>query len=403
MSDQRGSVLDALRRHPDPAQSRDPEIRAVVDALGQLDIAVEPDEQFRHELRAQLVAVAPRLMTEGAEDAAAVPAPSRARRRHAEHASPRGRSFARPLTMAASVIVLLALVLGGATWLSQKSLPGGTLYGLKRASESVRLAFASSSTDAAGDRLQFAATRVEEARKLLHQPTASALGRGPQADGGVSAATAKLVDQTLTSADNDVLAASRELTANAVTHKSGAPLATMITWAPGQAARLRELAAAAPTSGLRARATESQTLVTAALTRAEAVQPLAACTCMGTAHSDRFGPLPCTSCGAAPVSPGTASGGAATTSVPGAPAARRSAGAKGQGGATARNGSAGSNSGRTATPTRVPLPTLPTPHAPKLHVPTPSASVPIKINSCGVSISVGPIGVHVGSCPTPHG
>ncbi len=68
MSDQRGSVLDSLRRHPDPAQSRDPEVRAVVDALGQLDIAPAPDEQFRHELRAQLVAVAPRLMAEGAAE-----------------------------------------------------------------------------------------------------------------------------------------------------------------------------------------------------------------------------------------------------------------------------------------------------------------------------------------------
>ncbi len=185
------------------------------------------------------------------------------------------------------MIVLLALVLGGATWFSQKSLPGGTLYGLKRASESVRLAFASNSTDAAGDRLQFAATRVDEARKLLHQPTASALGRGPQADGGVSAATARLVDQTLTSADDDVLSASRALTTNALKRKSGAPLTTMITWAPGQAARLRELAAAAPTSSLRARAIDSQNLVTAALTRADAVRPLAACACMGTARSDR--------------------------------------------------------------------------------------------------------------------
>jgi uncharacterized protein DUF5667 len=204
VSDRRAPVLDALRRHPDPADSTDPRIRSVVDSLGHLDIAPAPADRFRSELRAQLVAVAPRLV----EESAAAPEPAASDKRSevvGKHAARARRSYARPLAIAASVVTVLVLVLAGATWMSQKSLPGDTLYGLKRASEDVRLSLASSSTAAAGDRLGFATTRVEEARQLVRQAGATALGRGPQASGGLNARTTRLVSDTLKSADEDLL------------------------------------------------------------------------------------------------------------------------------------------------------------------------------------------------------
>src|SRR3954470_3111006 len=54
------------RRNDDPATSRDPRVRAVVGALATLP-APELRDDFRAELRAQLVAITPRIVKESAE------------------------------------------------------------------------------------------------------------------------------------------------------------------------------------------------------------------------------------------------------------------------------------------------------------------------------------------------
>ena len=56
----------AWRRNDDPATSRDPQVRAVVGALATLP-APELNAEFRAELRAQLVAITPRIIAESAQ------------------------------------------------------------------------------------------------------------------------------------------------------------------------------------------------------------------------------------------------------------------------------------------------------------------------------------------------
>src|SRR5439155_23146175 len=49
----------------------------------------------------------------------------------------------RPLVAIASAAAVLVLLLGVAVWMSSSSLPGDSLYGVKRASENVQLSLAS--------------------------------------------------------------------------------------------------------------------------------------------------------------------------------------------------------------------------------------------------------------------
>src|SRR5690348_17059209 len=85
MSEHRVSMPggSSLRRFEDPAHSADPNIRAIVSGLRTLEIAPPPRAHFRAELRAQLVAVAPRLVAEGVAaeltPVSPVAAPERAR------------------------------------------------------------------------------------------------------------------------------------------------------------------------------------------------------------------------------------------------------------------------------------------------------------------------------------
>ncbi|WP_375489667.1 DUF5667 domain-containing protein [uncultured Jatrophihabitans sp.] len=391
MSGRRTPVLDTLRRHPDPQRSTDPNVRAVLDALAELEYAPAPDLTFRNELRAQLVAVAPGIVEES-PDAAPEAAPARARH-SAVAAAPRARrSIGRPLAIAASVVVVLAMVLAGATWMSQKSLPGDTLYGLKRASENVRLSLASNSVSAAHDRLEFAATRVEEASRLL--------GRAqPQADAAPNASAAALISQSLTAADRDVLSASRALNKAAVFQHSTAPLTTLLNWAPAQLTRLQSLAAAMPSGALRTRTITSWGLVKSAWTRSTTLRAVAGCGVSG-ARNDRFGPVPAAPCATStPAKP-------ATPHV--APTAHRPAHKSGGAGTTSKHSGAathsrsGTGSSRSGTNGGAPVPALPTPSAPALHLPKPKISPPVKVSSCGVSLAVGPVSANLGSCPSSH-
>src|SRR3954451_2731071 len=67
MGEHRVALLgSAWRRNDDPALSRDPRVRAVVGALATLP---QPEMQadFRADLRAQLVAITPRVVADAAE------------------------------------------------------------------------------------------------------------------------------------------------------------------------------------------------------------------------------------------------------------------------------------------------------------------------------------------------
>ena len=411
MSEHRVPMLGASwRRFEDPALSRDPRVRAVVGALATLP-APEPRAEFRAELRTQLVAIAPRIIAESAPAAtpelsditpARTPAatPTRTARRAApQHADGvfarlRGVSLGRPLAIAASVLTAFVVLLGGAVWMSQKALPGDTLYGLKRANESFQLWLdGGDNTAKAKDLLRFAGYRVDEASGLASRATADAMAAGPQA-GTIDSHTAQLIADTLGSADSDVRDASSLLTKQAVNSKSDSPLQILTDWAPSQLARLRSLAAAVPNGSLKQRARASAWVVSAATNRAKSLAPVVTKGC-GAASSDALGvePATCSSGPSVPV-PGTHTGSGKPT----------------RSGGTA----VGTNSGPGVLPvTSIPT-TLPGPGTggnssgssqPPIHLPTtlpvhlPTSSLPVSVGSCGVGVTLGPIGIKLGSCP----
>ena len=221
---QRGpGVVSALRRLEDPAESADPRIRSLVASLSELDYAPAPEPDFRAELRAQLVAVAPRIVAESRETAEAATSDAReGTQAPVADLERRRRRFAHPLGIAAGVAAAFVMLFGGALWLSQKSLPGDSLYGLKRAGENIRLDLASSGTDRGHLYLSLAQTRVEEARALVQHSEALA-GGGTLAGGRLSPGTASLVSSTLNSADADLADGSTELNRQAVTSHSDSP------------------------------------------------------------------------------------------------------------------------------------------------------------------------------------
>lgn len=411
MSAHRVSVLNAtLRRHEDPTKSKDPRVRALLEQLRNEQIAAEPRLHFRAELRAQLVAVAPRIVAESradgppaAADSAAPPAVVRAP--EAAHRAPDGteaeptaarrrlRAFPvlRPLAVAATVLTVFALLLGGAVWMSQKALPGDTLYGLKRASEKVTLALDTNDTERAQDHLSFAGTRVEEARQLLSRP--SAAGAGALADGQVSARTSQLIYSALGSADSDTRAASRLLGEEALQSGSAKPLTDMVSWVPTQLRRLQGLASAMPAGALRARTAKSTDLVDAVAERASMLATRVDCRCGATTGSDSLGPVPCLNCSTSRTSPAAP---APTSAQPAVPSAPRPVTPP-----AATTGSAPISVPTQAGPTAAATPTRPAPKPtkrllpslPPLPLPTATPSQPL--------ISVGPCGVKIGGIQLP--
>ena len=406
MAEHRVPVLGgSLHRYVDPARSNDPRIRAVVAALGTLqDNAPAPRAHFRAELRAQLVAVAPRLVAEGptaelvrhtpesvvtAQTAPAV-ASRAARVRIMLDRLPSIR-LGRAGAIVAAAVAVVAMVLSGAVWISRSALPGDTLYGLKRASEDAQLSLTTGNVARGKELLTFAKTRADEVSALI--------GAAPATS--VSPHTAGLVTSTLDSADDDVRQAAQLLGTQSVQSVSAAPLSNMTSWAPGQLARLQAIVSRIPAgSSLHARAVSSANLVSAALARAQTLQSQLGCTCLNGGGSDQLGPLPCLICtGPAPLPitvPGSTPtpGGAVKGTGKSSPAQTN-----GSGSAAATPG----NGGSSASPSQsgsVPGLVLPSLSLPSLPLPTIAlpTSPPLTINSCGVGLTLGPIGVGAGTC-----
>jgi Domain of unknown function (DUF5667) len=420
MSEHRVPMLGSTwRRYEDPVRSRDPRVRALVDALAALP-APAPRPQFRGELRAQLVAIAPRIVLEEPEPAGSMidivprtarprPTPRGARAvpvtptpaKHSDNVLDRLRRLplARPLAIAASVVTVFAVLLGGAVWMSQKSVPGDALYGLKRASESFELATAGSDTERAQDHLKFAKTRAEEVQKLIGRSSTSAAGARLSAGGGVDEATAELINSTLAAADSDVTSASSLLGKQAVKQASQTPLDALTTWAPGQLKRLDAIADSVPDPSLRTRTETSAHLVRAAVIRANELKPRVGCGCLDSSGNDSLGPKPCTTCSAS-ATPGATHPRHTGTSTGKAPAARTSdapAGSTpGAGGKQGGGSSSASVGGSSTTPKAgLTLPNLPLPT---------SKTPPVAVDSCKASVNL-PIlgGINISLCKSSPG
>ncbi|HEU5007158.1 MAG TPA: DUF5667 domain-containing protein [Jatrophihabitantaceae bacterium] len=406
----------ALHRAVDPEHSPDPKVRALVGALAGLQVSPPPREHFRAELRAQLVAVAPRLVNEGMEGlvrhtpesyATAHVRPSRWHLVAVRLPKVRLGTPIRLVTAALAVLVLLA---SGAVWLSRSALPGDPLYNLKRASENAQLSL-QSGTGKATELLDFAKTRVDEVADLLSIPSASGLsGQGPQADGAISPHTASLITSTLGSADDDLRQAANLIDTKAVRSHSTGPLKIMLNWAPDQQSRLDQIVEHIPAGTLHDRAATSSDLVAAAFSRAQALQDDMDCGCLNASGTDSLGPLPCTACEVvSPTIPTPGPTGSAnpgiTQSHTGTDSHGTPAGPKvgqGQSGAATNSGTGSGSAGDTHTPAGSGSPSS----SPTSGLPLPSISVPtlptippvLSTNSCGASVALGPIGIGVGTC-----
>ena len=409
MAEHRVAMLgSSLRRFEDPSRSADPRIRAVVMGLRTLEVAPPARAHFRAELRAQLVAVAPRLIADGTaaegvpRDAVLARPRPQPRPRAVVEARPNGLRRAldrlanlpinRPLGVLTAVVAVLGLLLGGAVFMSRSALPGDALYGLKRASENVELSLASGPTDKANVLLGFARTRADEVNALLARADSTALSAGANASGALNARTAGLIKSTLASADQDVTQASQLLGTAAVRGKSAKPLDMMTAWTPGQTARLTDALHRIPAGPLHAQAASSVNLVNAAQVRAAKLKPQVDCSCLNGAVTDNLGPVPLTvlptptNSSTIPASTGRSSGSSSGSSGSG-PAV-----GNGDSSTGVSNPSSGSESSSSTQPI-LPIPSISLPS-----IPLPTVTSPININSCGITASLGPINIGIGPC-----
>jgi Domain of unknown function (DUF5667) len=323
----RTPLLGNLRSYPDPTASVDPRVRLVVAQLRTLSVGGSaPGASFRAELRQQLVAVAPRLIAEGVT---ARPAPVGAIRAVvptvvgirsgmkrtasiAGHTHPR-----RPVVAGLGATVLFVMLVAGVLLMSGRALPGDSLYGVKRAGENVHLSLTAGNNARAKDYLEMARTRADEISELLSRSTSSALGSGLQASGGLSHRTSDLIMSTLNDQDSEVRSAARLLGASAVDGVSANPLRSMMNWAPGQLARMREIAARIPAGALHDRAAASGQVTQQALKRAQKLDSVMSLPCASSTSADDFGPIPVSHCVSTPTpSTNTPPTGSAVTSAP---------------------------------------------------------------------------------------
>lgn len=371
------------RPRPDPTTSDDPTVRGLLQGLTVLAAspALTPATKFRADLRQQLVAVTPRLVSEAAVDAE--PTPHRA-------ASAWSR-WRRPVMILVSTTAVFIALLGSAVYLSSRSLPGDTLYGVKRASEDVQLSLTSGDTARGRQYLSLAGTRADEVSSLLGH--AGALGGGGVTAGAqINSQTAKLVASTLDTADSQTRSGADLLNTQAVRTTSTAPLNDVLNWAPGQQKRLQSIIDRIPAGSLHDRAAASLEVLDAALTRSTSLQPLLGSPCEASAPSDAYGPLPQANCTPTDSSASKVPGSPSSTAPSGHPvtpgASSRPAGS---GGAPATTPGAPTATGGPSTGAT--LPGLPLP------LPSPDlTSGPITTDTCGLGVNLPPIAASLGPC-----
>ncbi len=389
---------------PDRADRADRSDRSVIEAelISRLRAlpGPAPEARFRADLRAQLVAITARVVSESPAETATGSATALAGRRAARSAL---RTLRRPVLALASASTVLVLLLGMAVWMSSGSLPGQSLYGIKRASENVQLSMAGNDVAKGQAYLQLAGNRVREAADLLSQPSAMLAGGGLSAAGRVNPRTAELVADTLDSADADSVSAMRLLGRAAVAELSKEPLTKMSSWLPPQRTLLTQVRDRIPDGPLHTRAQASLLLLQRIATRTGQLSSAMGCACLAQALADELGPVPCSDCG--PVATRTPSGPGAPTvtapaPAPGLPGAPGSSG--GPSGSLPNlslpplGGPGSSSSGHAAGPGASQPPASNLPSSP---AGTPPAALPSSSPS-GPLGSLGPIGpIQSGSLP----
>jgi Domain of unknown function (DUF5667) len=317
-------------RRPDPSASGDETTRALLRALRALP-APAPVREFRADLRTQLVAIAPRLVDEGTFDAAGEPP------------SPRG--YLRPaIAVAGALVSVCAIVVSLLVVFSDNSVPGDTLYGLKRAGEDLQMSLNDSDVSRGKTYLAEAETRADEVLAVW----TDAMGSGTplKSASQIPAQVAELINETLVNADADLQNASRLITVQAVKTNSVGALTDLADSLPSQVQLLKAIAAKIPPGALQNRVMASAALASAVLTRVTALRAVIACKCLGNVPQDSFGPLPCV-CAPLPSAAsvaalnGTTTGSSGSTTTGGPPASAEPTAGSGPTAATAPTDSGG--------------------------------------------------------------
>lgn len=300
MSDAR---LTRLVDHLRPAQLDDVD-RAIIVRLQALPGGPAPTTDFQADLRRQLVALAPELLSErsplpndGEADQPEEPGTASAQPAATRRAR---RTIGRPLVVFGSAAAVLVLLLGLTVWLSGNALPGDALYGVKRASENVELSVTRGDTARGTKYLEFAANRAAETAKLIGRSTAAA-GPRPGAD-AISSHVSGLVISTLATGDEQTREGASLITEAAVARVDRAVLAPLPPWTTRQHAALAAIEKQLPAGPAKTAAARSLALVNQVAKRVAALRTSIGCACVTAAKSDSLGPLPCTACPSTPTS-----------------------------------------------------------------------------------------------------
>ncbi|HEV2888458.1 MAG TPA: DUF5667 domain-containing protein [Jatrophihabitans sp.] len=342
-----------------------------------------PESRFKSDLRAQLVAITARIVSES-ETAEATTGSSTASPLAGRRAV---RALRRPVLALVGASTVLVLLLGMAVWMSSGSLPGQSLYGVKRASENVQLSMAGNDIAKGEAYLELAGNRVREAADLLSQPSAvPAAGGASAGTPRITPRTTSLIADTLASADDDSISGMQLLGRAAVAQLSREPLSKMSSWLPRQRTLMTEVRDRIPAGPLRTRAQASVLLLQRIAARTGQLSSAMGCPCLARALADELGPIPCTGCAAVPnPTPGSTGGIGTTLPVPIPGVGSTPSGALPSVTLPTLGGGSSSSSGHAA---GAPTSPYPTPALPSSQpVPLPSSAA----GSSGGATSIGPI------------
>ena len=296
-------------RFADPSTSSKPEVRDLLDRLATLPPGPNMSADFRRDLRTQLVAIAPRVMgTASADELPALDASPQLIRalalanRHITVDVPEAKTKRRRPRMyqvATAAVTMMVALFATLVGLSQNSIPGDSLYGLKRFGEDVHMTFTRGDEAKGRLNLEHSSTRVDEVGDLLSRASALAIdvpgahGRSVSAAGGINTHTATLIEHTLADAKSEMKTGIVQLTRAATAKHSAAPLQGISAMIGSQLDRLKAIADRLPAGALHDAALSAVQLTEEAQQRSTDISNSASCSCSQNTGSDELGPLPC--------------------------------------------------------------------------------------------------------------